>query len=326
MTTAPTPIPGPNPLTGVKVVSLALNLPGPLAAVRLASMGASVVKVEPPTGDPLRAAAPGWYDELVAGQEVLTLDLKDPESRTCLESLLAEADILLTATRPSALERLGLLQSVERHGLVLVEIVGYAGDRADEAGHDLTYQAAYGILPSSELPRVPLVDMLGAERAVSSALAGLRLRDAGVRSPLVRVVLDEVAQHAGAGVRHGITGPGGLVGGASPAYNVYSSADGHVAVAAIEPHFTQRLASAVGRTHEELAARFSTMPSTHWESLGQELDIPIVAVRDPRDPARASAGSARTRSGRPTPAPTKESPTSEQHGCVVDHGRTRRTT
>ena len=69
-------------VAGVGVVSLAVNLPGPLAVARLASMGASATKVEPPSGDPLQAVAPSWYEELAAGQEVVTLDLKSPAGRS----------------------------------------------------------------------------------------------------------------------------------------------------------------------------------------------------------------------------------------------------
>lgn len=272
-------------LAGVTVVSLALNIPGPLAAARLAAMGASVVKVEPPAGDLLQVATPSWYDELVADQEILTLDLKDPVQQFVLENRLAGADVLLTAMRPAASERLGLRAGAERHGLVLIEIVGYEGDRAGEAGHDLTYQAVHGTVLPPAMPLVPLVDMLGAERAVSAVFAGLRQRDAGESSPCVQVILDDVAHHAAAGVRHGLTGPGTVLGGGAATYGVYPSVDGHVAVAAIEPHFVERLATAVGRTREELAARFAAMPSAHWESLGRELDIPIVAVRDPRTAA-----------------------------------------
>ena len=112
------------PLAAVTVVSLATNLPGPVAAARLVSLGASVVKVEPPAGDPLGMVVPSWYDELIAGQEVITLDLKDPGGRSTLETELTSADVLLTSMRPSASARLGLVDAVARHGLVLVEIVG----------------------------------------------------------------------------------------------------------------------------------------------------------------------------------------------------------
>ncbi|HEX7738660.1 MAG TPA: CoA transferase, partial [Marmoricola sp.] len=48
-------------LRGVRVVSVAVNLPGPVVVWRLAALGASAVKIEPPAGDPLAAAARGWY-------------------------------------------------------------------------------------------------------------------------------------------------------------------------------------------------------------------------------------------------------------------------
>ncbi|HET8616861.1 MAG TPA: CoA transferase [Actinomycetales bacterium] len=268
-------------LRGVQVVCLATNLPGPVAAARLVALGASVVKVEPPTGDPLGLAVPDWYRELVAGQEVLTLDLKDAAGRATLETRLETADVLLTAMRPSAASRLGLGESVAHHGLVLVEIVGYDGDRAEEAGHDLTYQAAQGTIVPPVMPLVPVVDLLGAERAVTAVLVGLRRRDAGESAPHVRVVLDDAATGASAALRHGLTGPGGALGGALPGYGIYATADGHVAVAALEPHFAQRLAGAVGSTREELTARFASEPSAHWEALARSLDIPIVALRPP---------------------------------------------
>ena len=112
------------PLDGIRVVSLAVNLPGPLAAARLAAMGATVTKVEPPDGDPLQRYASGWYAELTQGQQVLTLDLKDRADRTQASRLLADADVLLTAMRPSALARLGLQHDVDEHGLVLIEDFG----------------------------------------------------------------------------------------------------------------------------------------------------------------------------------------------------------
>ncbi|MCM3556733.1 CoA transferase [Janibacter melonis] len=269
------------PLDGVRVVSLAVNLPGPLAAARLTSMGAAVTKVEPPTGDPLALVAPTWYTELVGGQEVVRLDLKDPADRAALEDRLAGVDVLLTSMRPSALERLGLPKSVERHGLLLVEVVGYDGDRAEEAGHDLTYQASRGMVAPPTMPLVPMVDVLGSERAVSATLAGLRVRESLGAAVHERVVLDEVADDAAASLRHGLTGPGAVLGGALPGYAIYATSDGYVAVGAIEPHFAARLAEHVGSTRSELETAFASRPSAHWEQLGREHDVPVVVVRDP---------------------------------------------
>src|SRR5580765_1860681 len=116
-------------LQGVKIVSLALNAPGPVAAARLTKLGATVTKVEPPAGDALHGIATAWYDSLCQGQTVVRLDLKDPNGRKQLDSLLANADLLLTSFRPSALQRLGLnWESLHAQypRLCFVGIVGYA--------------------------------------------------------------------------------------------------------------------------------------------------------------------------------------------------------
>ncbi|HEX8905060.1 MAG TPA: CoA transferase, partial [Longimicrobiaceae bacterium] len=167
------------PLDGVRVVTTAVNLPGPLACARLHALGAAVTKVEPPSGDPLATASPAWYRELADGQRVVALDLKVPTGRQALAVLLADADLLVTATRPAALERLGLgwAELRARHPrLCHLSITGYAPPDEDRPGHDLTYAAAAGLVAPPDLPRTLLVDLAAAERTVSTALALLLAR------------------------------------------------------------------------------------------------------------------------------------------------------
>ena len=94
------------PLRDIQVVSLAVNLPGPLTAARYTALGAAVTKVAPPGGDPLAWVTPAWHDALQAGQTVVTLDLKSAAGREELARMLVEADVLLTSTRLPALARL----------------------------------------------------------------------------------------------------------------------------------------------------------------------------------------------------------------------------
>ena len=96
------------PLEGIHVLTLAPNLPGPVAVARLHRLGATVVKIEPPAGDALARACPAWYNLLCDGQTVVTLDLKRADDRERLAAHLGHADLLITATRPAALRRLGL--------------------------------------------------------------------------------------------------------------------------------------------------------------------------------------------------------------------------
>ena len=278
----------PQPLAGITVISLAVNLPGPLAAARLHSIGARVIKVEPPVGDPLNLLYPDYYQELTAGQEIRTIDLKDGAGAEQLKALLAEADLLLTSMRPRAAAALGLPELVDEYGLVHVEIVGFAGDRADVPGHDLTYQAAHSTLLPGTMPTVPVADVLGGEHAALQALAGLRElearrdagQDAGQRTGGVvrRVVLDEAAEWAAGPARHKMSTPGGHLGGGLPVYRTYPTADGHVAVACLEPHFAKALGSLLGSEHEELERVFAAEPTAHWVAFAAEHELPIEPV------------------------------------------------
>jgi crotonobetainyl-CoA:carnitine CoA-transferase CaiB-like acyl-CoA transferase len=286
------------PLTGVRVVSTAVNVPGPAAVARLVALGAEAVKVEPPTGDPLEAASPDWYAELAAGQQVLRLDLKDATDRDRLEELLAGADVLVTSTRTRALERLELGWEAlhARHPrLCQVAVVGHPAPDDDVPGHDLTYQAALGLLGSGapeDEPRMPVVllaDLAGAERAASEALAALLARATTGEGSRHEVALSDAAEAMAAPLRRGLTVPGGALGGGHPAYRLYAGRQGHVAVACLEPHFFARLLEllempleATGRARdvvEGLAAVFATRTAAEWEAWGREHDLPLVEVR-----------------------------------------------
>lgn len=270
-------------LNGMHVVTLAVNLPGPLAASQLSAMGASVVKVEPPGGDPLSHAAPGWYGELLGSQRVVVLDLKIPSELAELDELLTGANVLITSMRPSALRRLGLGDATTRFpGLSHVEIVGHDGELEEQPGHDLTYQAGYGTLQPPLMPVVPAADLLGSERAVSAALLGLiNSAKTGV-GRRHRVVLEDAAAAAGAAIRHGLVGEGTPLGGAIPTYGIYQTSDGHIALGSLEPHFRHRTLKAldVVDTHEALARVFASGSNAHWEELAAQVDIPIVGIRN----------------------------------------------
>src|SRR5262245_12833582 len=96
------------PLEGMQVVTLAVNIPGPVAVSHLCRLGATATKIEPPGGDPLARFRLQWYEALHQGMTVLTLDLRETGGREQLESHLARCDLLVTATRPAALRRLAL--------------------------------------------------------------------------------------------------------------------------------------------------------------------------------------------------------------------------
>lgn len=268
-----------NALQGLKILNLAVNVPGPWAAARLGMLGAEVTKVEPPAGDALETWCPSWYGEMAANATIECVDAKTAEGRERLNELLDGADVLITSVRPSALARMGLTDAVEAHQhLCHVEIVGDSED-PEHPGHDLTYQAAAGTLAPPTMPRVLLGDLLGAERAVSAAVALLLRRARTGHGGHARIGLRQAADAGAAGHRHGMTAEGGLLGGAVPTYGLYEVEDGWVAVAALEPHFHSRLHDLTGATDQESLAEYlrSRKRATvlRW---AQDHDLPIAAV------------------------------------------------
>lgn len=269
-----------SPLAGVGVVTTALNVPGPVAIRRLADAGATIVKIEPPSGDPLQAWCPEWYDALHRGLDVRRIDLKSDDGQRHLRHTLASAQLLVTSQRPSALGRLrldrGALAADPRTAhLRLLSIVGSQAT-PESAGHDLTYVASAGLL-GGEMPKTLLADIFGAERAFSAALLLL----AGTEGQQIDVGLVDAIQALTMPRRFGMTGAGTILGGGLAAYGVYQASNGRVAVAALEPHFRTRLYQLLGRPLDgPLIDAFAHDTAEHWDAWGREHDLPICRVAD----------------------------------------------
>lgn len=274
-------------LQGLRVVSTALNLPGPAACARLRDLGAAVVKIEPPSGDPFEQFCPAWYRRLHEGMDVRRIDLKSDLGREGLHALLAPADLFVTAQRPSALARLGLdpASLASRHPrLCHVAITGHPPPDEEVPGHDLTYLAMHGLLAPPAMPVTLFADMAGAERAVTTALALVIARDRSGRGASMQSPLEDAARVLAQPLHEGLTRRDALLGGGYAGYNLYGARDGWIAVAALEPHFAERLARALGLeqlTVEDLRKRFAGETADHWQRWAAERDLPIVALRPP---------------------------------------------
>jgi crotonobetainyl-CoA:carnitine CoA-transferase CaiB-like acyl-CoA transferase len=273
-------------LSGIEVVTLAPNVPGPVAAARLRDLGARVTKIEAPAGDPLARTAPHWYEALHRNCTVVSIDLKAAAGRASLEELLAGADVLLTSSRPTALERLGLGwdELHARHPELLhVAIVGYPPPHEERTGHDLNYVSELGLVEPPALPRTLIADLAGAERAVSATLAALFRRARGGAATREFVSLREAASVFAEPLVHGMTGQAGILGGAAAIYRFYRAQAGWVAVGALEPHFVTRLGEALGvdpLDADALIRAFAERDAATWEAWGNEHDVPVSAVSE----------------------------------------------
>jgi alpha-methylacyl-CoA racemase len=269
-TTTPKPL---RPLKGVRILSLALNLPGPAAMMRLHAMGAKCSKLEPPAPAAMPAGTPGdpmgmynlpAYTTLHQGIRVMQADLKTARGQAALHTALARTDVLLTSFRPSALDKLGLgwANLKERYPtLSMVAIVGAPGARAEEPGHDLTYMAEAGLVTGMDTPPSLYADMGGSLMASEAVLQVQMQRMASGKGAHMEVALSEAAHYLALPRNWGLTTAKGSVGGSHAGYRVYPCKDGRVAFAALEPHFAQRLMHEAGQSHSDV--RSMSRPEAH---------------------------------------------------------------
>ncbi|MEO5765130.1 MAG: CoA transferase, partial [Casimicrobiaceae bacterium] len=197
-------------LDGVRVVDLTSYLPGPLATLLLADLGATVIKVEPPQGDPVRTLGPrdrdgrpAYYEAICAGKESITLDLKSVEGRAQFLRLADAADVVIESFRPDVMPRLGLAPALLRERnprLVYVSLSGYgrAGRQARDAGHDVNYLAGAGALAGNgavghaSIFAPPVADCLGSMFGLATLLAALYARERDGRGADIDIALADV--------------------------------------------------------------------------------------------------------------------------------------
>jgi alpha-methylacyl-CoA racemase len=277
-------------LSGVTVVDFTRQLPGPFASRELLRLGARVVKVEPPDGDPTPEP---WYGELNRGKEIVTWDAAaDPPP-----DIVEEADIVLEGFRPGVWER---LRVAVPGSAILCSLTGFGheGAHRGEAGHDLNYLGYAGALADTapSLPPVQIADLAaGALTAVVEVLAALRERD---RSGAGTHIVVSMTHSAHRFVAHRVAGDPAqrtLTGGAA-CYAIYETADGrHLTVAALEPKFWLNLctlldrADLVDRAFEpelpELAELFRTKTLAEWRVQLEGKDTCVGPVLTPAEAA-----------------------------------------
>jgi len=274
------------PLAGILVADFTRNLPGPFAGRELLRLGARVLRVEAPDGEPLRAAAPGWEAALNAGKESVVWNL-DTDPRFGPE-LCKRADVVLEGFRPGVAERLGIGPESAGPRTVYCSITGF-GRGDGRAGHDLNYVGWAGLLADTApaLPPVQIADLAGgALFAVVDILAALLQRERTGRGARLTVSMTHNSHRL---VAHRLQGePERMLTGGLACYRLYETADGRwLTIAALEPKFWSRLCQVVGREDlisrhfdadqealaVELAELFHARPLNVWLELFEGEDV-----------------------------------------------------
>ncbi len=186
---------GPTALDGVRVLDLGVLVAGPMLAAVLGDFGADVVKVEHPTGDPVRTlgwekdGVSLWASHLNRNKRCITLDLSTARGATLLQELVAGADVLVESFRPGTMERWGLgpeALAAVNPGLVMVRVSGFGqtGPRSSQPGFGTVAEAMSGFAfvngyadGPPTLPPIALGDGVAALYAAIATLTALRYRD-----------------------------------------------------------------------------------------------------------------------------------------------------
>lgn len=263
------------PLEGVTIIDLTRLLPGPLATMMLADMGADVIKVEDPDSpdyirsfEPLIEGTSAFYYALNRNKRSLAINFLSPAGKEVLLALVAKADVFIEQYRPSVMKSMGLdyetLKAINPR-LIYVSITGYGQESSlsQAAGHDLNYIAISGALGVTGdaggrpvIPGFQLADIAGgsymAMNAVTTAL--YRREKTGMGEWLDIAMTDSVlpflalpfAEQQALGKGH-TRGKFQLSGGQAN-YNVYECSDGkYVALGSLEPKFWNKVCERLGR-------------------------------------------------------------------------------
>jgi CoA:oxalate CoA-transferase len=265
------------PLSDVTVIDFGQIFQGPYASLLLAKAGAFVIKIEPPRGEPGRRRAEAGksatlpFAMLNQNKHAITLNLKHERGRALLEEMVKRADVLLENFSPGTMDDLGvgwgrLHETNPRLIYATGTGFGISGPDRDNLAMDMTIQAASGIMSVTGFPDGPpvkagptLVDFMGGIHLYAGILTALYDRDRSGKGRLVEVAMQEAVWPTLAAsydyyYRTGKIPPrtGNRQSGLNSApYNVFQTADGHVAIHIVTEAHWQNLLKAMGR--EDLA-------------------------------------------------------------------------
>ena len=237
------------PLKGLKVIDFSMLLPGPLATLIMADLGAEVIKVEPPGGDYARHMKSFLFEGSNRNKSSIVVDLKAPESGDIVKRLAEYGDVAIEGFRPGVADRLGIgPDQLQAHNPALIYCslsgFGQSGPLATKAGHDLAYIAMGGGLAQRGQLRqppsrssLPIADVAGGSFATISILAALHSQQAGEKGAVLDLSLYEAVLYTSA-IRFGFETPADEDNHLYPANDLFSCKDGRqIALTIVEHKF-----------------------------------------------------------------------------------------
>ncbi|OEG00209.1 alpha-methylacyl-CoA racemase [Vulcanibacillus modesticaldus] len=260
-------------LNGVRIIDFSLYIPGSYTSLRLAELGAEVIKIEPLFGSPLRnfgqtPEEKGVVFEAYNGnKKSIAINLKDVEGQKLAKELIEQVDVVLESFRPGVMKRFGLdYQEIKeiKNDIIYCSLSGYgqSGIMAEYGSHDLNYLALSGILSQlidqkgrPILPSITFADIIGGIVASEKIIAALFMHektgegnylDISLMDTMLSLMKTRIFTDKKLGKDNVIS----QLDGELISYNIYQTKDGrYVSLAALESKFWENFCLAVG--HEE---------------------------------------------------------------------------
>ena len=312
----------PPPLAGIRVLDLTRLLPGPVATLHLADLGAEVVKIEDPqVGDYARTMGTGegedsaYFRMINRNKLGLRLDLKQPAGVDVFMRLAATADVIIESFRPGVMDKLGIgyaAVAAVNPKIAYCSLSGYGqdGPYRDHAGHDINYLGYTGVLEQTGnegggpvIPNFQIADLLGGALTAAMGIlaAVLEAQRTGQGRYIDVAMTDSVLAHTYFAMLRlndaGQSAPRGsdLLNGGLPCYATYRCADGrYMAVGALEGKFWKICCTALERPEwirrqwdaglrGDMAALFATRPRDDWAALFAAVDCCITPILSPEE-------------------------------------------
>lgn len=312
----------PAPLHGIRILDLTRLLPGPVATLHLADLGAEVIKIEDPqVGDYARTLGTGsgedsaYFRMINRNKQGLCLDLKKPDGVDVFLRLAREADVVIESFRPGVVDKLGIgyaAVAAVNPRIAYCSISGYGqdGPYKDLAGHDINYLGYAGVLDQIGLegsqPAIPnfqIADLLGGALTAAMGIlaAVIEARQSGQGRYIDVSMTDSVLAHTYFTMLRlndaGRSAPRGtdLLSGGLPCYATYRCADGkYMAVGALEGKFWQLCCTVLARPEwikrqwdaslkAEMGELFASRGRDDWAAVFAAVDCCVTPILTPEE-------------------------------------------
>ncbi len=300
-------------LKGITILDFTQYLPGPYATMRLADMGANVIKIEPPHGDPARALGNGIvFAANNRNKKSVIVNLKDEQEKKGFIPLIKQADIIVESFRPGVMDKLGIGYEAVRQwneDIIYCSITGYGqtGSYRHLGSHDLNYMALSGMLDQLKdengrpvHPTTTIADLVGGLALSEAVLAALYTKERCGKGTKIDLAITDAllafqTTHLLYAERNKRENGIPVLDGTTICYHLYETKDGRwMSIAALEEKFWRNFCAWAQKPHwlaahhskanddnpiyQEVKEFFQSYTLEEWKRISHKVDACLAPV------------------------------------------------